>query len=302
MAAWSAAMTKDLAAWINQQPWIMLDGAMGSLLIAAGIPQGTASELWNAERPDEIAAIYQAYIDAGAQIFLTNSFGGSRFRLEKHDLGERAAELNRAAAEIARNTAAKADHPVYVAGSMGPSGELMQPLGPLTPDEAREGFAEQARALAEGGVDLLWVETMSDLAEVKAAVEGIQSAIDLPFAVTMTFESRGRTMMGVRPEEALEALLPYGPIAIGANCGNGPAEIEGVIEHMAATKPTVPLIAKSNAGMPRLDGDQIVYDATPEVMADHALKVRGLGARLIGGCCGNTPEHITAMHAALTAG
>ncbi|MEJ2012566.1 MAG: betaine--homocysteine S-methyltransferase [Anaerolineales bacterium] len=293
-------MTEDIATWLEEQPWIMLDGAMGSLLIAAGIPQGTASELWNAERPDEIAAIYQAYIDAGAQIFLTNSFGGSRFRLAKHDLGDRVTELNQAAAEIARKVLGKADHPVYVAGSMGPSGELMQPLGPLTPEEAREGFAEQARALAEGGVDLLWVETMSDLAEVQSALEGIQSAVDLPFAVTMTFESRGRTMMGVTPEAALETLLPYGPIAIGANCGNGPAEIEGVIEHMAATNPPVPLIAKSNAGMPRLDGDQIVYDATPEVMAEHAVRVRDLGARLIGGCCGSTPEHIVAMHAGLS--
>ena len=295
-------MTQGVASWIKDQSWIMLDGAMGSLLIAAGIPQGTASELWNAEQPDEIAAIHQAYIEAGAQIFLTNSFGGSKFRLDKHGLGDRVAELNRAAAQIARGAAEKANHPAFVAGSMGPSGELMQPFGPLTPELAREGFAEQALSLAEGGVDLLWVETMSDLSEVKAAIEGIQSTTDLPFAATMTFESRGRTMMGVRPEEALEALLPYGPVAIGGNCGNGPAEIEGVIEHMAAAAPPVPLIAKSNAGMPKLEGDQIVYDATPQVMAEHAVRVREMGARLIGGCCGSTPAHIAAMHTALSAG
>lgn len=295
-------MTQDVASWIKDQPWVMLDGAMGSLLIEAGIPQGTASELWNADMPDKIAAIYQAYIDAGAQIFLTNSFGGSKFRLEKHDLGGRVAELNRAAAEIAREVAGKADHIVFVAGSMGPTGELMEPYGPLTPEQARDGFAEQAQALAEGGVDLLWVETMSDLDEAKAALEGIRSVVDLPFTVTMTFESRGRTMMGVTPEAALEALLPYGPIAIGGNCGNGPDEIEGVIEHMAAVRPPVPLIAKSNAGMPRLDGDQVVYDATPEVMAEHAVRVREMGARLIGGCCGNTPAHVSAMYAALRAG
>jgi methionine synthase I (cobalamin-dependent) len=292
-------MTQDIRSWIKEQPWIMLDGAMGSLLIAAGIPQGTASELWNAEHPDEIGAIYQAYVDAGAQIILTNSFGGSPFRLEKHNLGDRVSELNRAAAEIARGIASTADHQVFVAGSMGPSGELMQPLGPLSPEEARQGFADQAAALAKGGVDLLWVETMSDLSEVKSALEGIRSATDLPFAVTMTFESRGRTMMGVSPEAALEALLPYEPIAIGANCGNGPSEIEGVIEHMATLNPPVPLIAKSNAGLPRLDGDQIVYDATPQVMAEHAVRVRGLGAQLVGGCCGSTPEHIAAMHTAL---
>jgi len=294
-------MTQDLRSWIEEQPWIMLDGAMGSLLIAAGIPQGTASELWNAEQPDEIAAIYQAYLDAGAQIILTNSFGGSPFRLSKHGLQERGAELNRAAAEIARKIADQSDRQVFVAGSMGPSGELMQPLGPLSPEDARVGFAEQARALAAGGVDLLWVETMSDLTEVKSALEGIRAVVELPFAVTMTFESRGRTMMGVTPEAALETLMPYEPIAIGANCGNGPTEIEGVIEHMTAANPPVPLIAKSNAGMPRLDGDQIVYDATPDVMAEHAVRVRDLGARLIGGCCGSTPEHIAAMHAALRA-
>jgi 5-methyltetrahydrofolate--homocysteine methyltransferase len=176
----------------------------------------------------------------------------------------------------------------------------MHPLGLLTPEEARLGFADQAQALAEGGVDLLWVETMSDLAEVTAAVEGIRSVTDLPFAATMTFESRGRTMMGVTPEAALAALLSYEPIALGANCGNGPAEIEGVIEHMAAVNPPVPLIAKSNAGMPRLDKDQkITYDASPEVMAEHALRVRSHGAHLIGGCCGSTPEHIAAMYAAL---
>ena len=294
-------MTHDLRTWIEEQPWIMLDGAMGSLLIDAGIPQGTASELWNAEQPDEIAAIYQAYLDAGAQIILTNSFGGSPFRLSKHDLQGRGAELNRTAAEIAREVADRSDRHVYVAGSMGPSGELMQPLGPLSSDQACEGFAEQARALAAGGVDLLWVETMSDLTEVKSALEGIRSAVDLPFAVTMTFESRGRTMMGVTPEAALDALLPYEPIAIGANCGNGPAEIEGVIEHMMAINPPIPLIAKSNAGMPRLEGDQIVYDATPALMAEHAVRVRDLGARLIGGCCGSTPEHIAAMRASLSA-
>lgn len=295
-------MKKDLPAWIQAQPWVMLDGAMGSLLIAAGIPQGTASELWNVDKPVEIASIYQAYVDAGAQIILTNSFGGSPFRLRKHDLQERTLALNRAAAEIAREVVDSAEGQVFVAGSMGPSGELMHPLGPLTSDTARQGFAEQAQGLVQGGVDLLWVETMSDLSEMTAALEGIRSVTDLPFAATMTFESRGRTMMGVSPEAALEALLPYEPIAVGANCGNGPAEIEGVIETMASTNPGLPLIAKSNAGMPRLEGDRVVYDATPGVMAEHARRVRELGAHMIGGCCGSTPEHVAAMHAALSSG
>ncbi len=292
-------MNKDLTTWIKSQPWVMLDGAMGSQLIAAGIPLGTPSELWNVEQPREIASIHQAYVEAGAQIILTNSFGGSSFRLSKPGLGERTMELNRAAAEIACEVARAADRQVFVAGSMGPTGELMEPLGPLTSEAARQGFAEQAQGLVQGGVDLLWVETMSDLSEITAALEGIRSVTDLPIAATMTFESRGRTMMGVSPESALEALLPFEPIALGANCGNGPAEIEGVIEKMAAAQPALRLIAKSNAGMPRLDGELVVYDASPEIMAEHALRVRDLGAQLIGGCCGSTPEHIAAMHAAL---
>ncbi len=293
-------MDTNLAVWIDNQSWILLDGAMGTMLIAAGIKQGTASELWNVDQPEQVAAIHRAYIEAGAQIVLTNSFGGSRFRLEHHGLDSRVQELNVAAARLARQEADASGDEIWVAGSIGPSGKLMEPMGPLTPELAKDGFAEQAQALVEGGVDLLWVETMSDLAEATAAVEGIHSTTYLPFAVTMTFESRGHTMMGVSPSAAIDALVPYSPIALGANCGNGPAEIEGVIEAMAALEPPMPLIAKSNAGMPKLAGDQIVYDASPGIMAEHAVLVRSLGARLIGGCCGNTPEHIAAMYAALS--
>jgi 5-methyltetrahydrofolate--homocysteine methyltransferase len=290
---------QNLPAWLSDQAWVLLDGAMGTMLFAAGIKQGLASEAWNLDHPDQVAAIHLAYIEAGAQFILTNSFGGNRFRLEQHGLEGQAQELNRSAAQIARRAADASDHQVWVAGSMGPSGQLMEPLGALTPELAREGFAQQAQALAEGGVDLLWVETMSDLSEVIAALEGIRSVSNLPFAATMTFESRGRTMMGIRPEQAIETLIPYEPVALGANCGNGPAEIEGVIEAMAALNPQVPLIAKSNAGAPRLDGDEIIYDASPAIMAEHAVRARSLGAMLIGGCCGNTPEHIAAMYAAL---
>jgi 5-methyltetrahydrofolate--homocysteine methyltransferase len=176
----------------------------------------------------------------------------------------------------------------------------MQPLGTLTPESARDAFSEQAQALATGGAEILWIETMSDLAEVTAAIEGARSVSDLPLAVSMTFEARGHTMMGVNPLQALETLLKYEPFAVGANCGNGPAEIEGVIETMAAANPGIPLIAKSNAGVPKLVDQSIMYDATPEVMAEHALRARNLGARLIGGCCGSTPAHLRAMQEALS--
>ncbi len=281
---------------------VMADGAMGTMLMQAGLERGAPPEMWNTENAQGVRAIHRAYIEAGAQIVLTNTFGGSLIRLKRHDLQSRTAELNRAGAENARAEAQAAPHPVVVAGSMGPSGELLAPIGTLTPEEARESFAVQAAGLAEGGVDVVWVETMSDLEEVRAAVEGARMATALPVVVTMTFDTGGRTMMGTTPEQALEALRALGLLALGGNCGNGPAEIEGVIEAMRRADPSAVLVAKSNAGLPQLDGTEIIYDGTPEVMAAHALRARELGARIIGGCCGTTPDHIRAMAEALRAG
>jgi 5-methyltetrahydrofolate--homocysteine methyltransferase len=193
-----------------------------------------------------------------------------------------------------------AAHPVLVAGDIGPTGEILFPLGERAPEEVREAFAEQAAALAEGGVDFFLIETMSALEEVQAAIEGIRSVSDLPIAVTLTFDTRYRTMMGVKPVQAVEALYDLGIRVIGANCGNGPDEIERVISEMVAVRPPdVYLIAKSNAGLPKYENKQIHYDGTPEVMADYAVKMRDLGANWIGACCGSTPEHIAAMKAAL---
>ncbi|MDQ4078751.1 MAG: betaine--homocysteine S-methyltransferase [Chloroflexota bacterium] len=278
---------------------LLLDGGMGTMLMAAGLTNGAAPEEWNVSHPEQVRAIHQGYIRAGARVILTNSFGGNRPRLQMHDLGERAAELNRAAAVNARAATDGAPHPVVVAGSMGPTGALLEPLGPMTFEEAKAAFAEQAAALSEGGVDLLWIETMSDLNEVRAAVEGARAVTSLPVAATMTFDVRGHTMMGVSPTQALQTMSQWDLIALGANCGNGPGEIETVIEAMHAANPQMVLIAKSNAGMPRWDGDEMVYDGTPEVMAAHAQRVGTLGARLIGACCGSAPQHIEAMAGAL---
>jgi methionine synthase I (cobalamin-dependent) len=278
----------------SQEP-LLLDGAMGTMLMDAGLESGDPPEAWNVEYPERIRAVHRAYIQAGSRVVLTNSFGGSAFRLKLHNLQDRVRELNRAAAENARVEADAAPHTVLVAGSMGPSGELMDPLGLLTHDEAVAGFAEQAAALAEGGADLLWIETMSDLSEVRAAVEGARSACDLPVAATLSFDTRGYTMMGVSPAQALEALRELKLVAIGGNCGNGLSEIEGVVEAMHAVDPAMVLIAKANAGMPKWINNELVYDATPDVMAGYARRVHGLGARLIGGCCGSTPAHIQAM-------
>ena len=279
---------------------ILTDGGMGTMLLSLGLPRGVEPELWNVERPEEIRGIHRDYIEAGAQIILTNSLGGNRQRLSFHGLADRVVELNIAAAGLARAEAEAAEAPVVVAGSMGPTGAVMAPLGDLTFEQAKLAFVEQAGSLVEGGVDVLWIETMSDLEEVRAAVEGCrQVAPDIPIVATMTFDTHGHTVMGVSPQTAAEALSGLNLMALGGNCGNGPDEIEAAIEKMHSAVPDVVLVAKSNAGAPRIEGDHQVYDATPEIMAEHALRVHHLGARIVGACCGSTPEHIRAMGRAL---
>ncbi len=278
---------------------VLGDGAMGTMLQAAGLESGGASELWNVEHPDRIRTVHAAYMEAGAQIIETNTFGGTAARLRAHDLEDSVFELNRAGAALARE--AVGDSGVLVAGSIGPTGELLEPLGPLSKDEAQRLFAEQARGLVAGGVDLIIIETMSDLGEVEAAILGVREvAPDLLIAATMSFETKGRTMMGVRPQQALAALHGWGVRLIGANCGNGPGEIETVMAQMADERPSgVYLIAQSNAGLPQEVNGKVVFDGTPEVMAQYALRMRELGVNVIGACCGSTPAHISAMAAAL---
>lgn len=290
---------------LESEPYILLDGAMGTMLMAMGLEQGAPPEEWNVIYPDRVLGVHEGYIAAGSRLILTNTFGGTRYRLKLHNLHERVHELNYAAAQLARRAADNAPHLIVVAGSMGPTGELMEPMGTMTFDQARDAFAEQAAGLAEGGVDLLWVETMSDLEELRAAVEGARSVVGtsgshLPVAASMTFDTNRHTMMGVSPQQAVRALRELDLVAMGANCGNGPAEIEDVIAAMVREDPGVPLIAKSNAGIPRLvGGSELIYDGTPVVMAGYAHRVRNMGARLIGGCCGNTPDHLRAMSAVL---
>jgi 5-methyltetrahydrofolate--homocysteine methyltransferase len=285
---------------LSTHPFILGDGAMGTMLQAAGLTTGGAPEEWNVTKPEAIRAIYQGYVDAGSQIITTNSFGGTRYRLGRENLQDRGRELNAAAARLARQVADADDHEVLVAGDIGPTGEIFAPLGTLSAEDAQAAFAEQAAALAEGGVDFFLIETMSALEEVEAAIAGIRSVSDLPIAATMTFDTRGRTMMGVKPEQAVRALYGWGIRVLGANCGNGPAETEATLAQMAAIKPAdVFLIAQSNAGLPKYVEKKIHYDGTPEVMAAYALKMRDLGVSYIGACCGSTPAHIAAMREAL---
>jgi len=278
----------------------VLDGAMGTMLQAAGLDDGGAPELWNVDRPDDIRAIHEAYLRAGARIITTNTFGGTRPRLAMHGLQDRVVELNRAAAALARSAAEPFD--ALVAGDLGPSGELLEPLGDLTPDAAQALFAEQLEGLVAGGVDLVLIETMSDLAEVTAAVQAAQAvAPGLPIVVTLSFDTKLRTMMGVTPAAAVAALSALGVYAVGANCGRGPSEMESVMEQMAAVRPPgLRLIAQSNAGLPQLVGDIFVYDAPPAMMAEHAQRLSDLGVDLVGACCGSTPDHLAAMAGALS--
>lgn len=283
----------------TKQP-ILLDGAMGTMLMNAGLKQGQSPDEWNRQYPEVIRKIHREYIQAGSRLILTNSFGGTRFRLEMHNLQDRVAELNKAAAANARAAADAVPYSVVVAGSMGPSGQLLQPMGMLTIEDAKGAFAEQAAALAAGGVDVFWIETMSDLDEVKAAIAGIRSVSNLPIVATMSFDTHGHTMMGVSPAKAIDALNELDLLAIGANCGTGSDELIDTIKAMRAANPDVLLVAKANAGVPKIaDGGDIIYDGTPEVMAQYAVDVRASGATLIGGCCGSTPIHIRAMAEAL---
>jgi 5-methyltetrahydrofolate--homocysteine methyltransferase len=280
---------------------IIADGAMGTMLMANGLEFGDPPELWNLEHPEIIRRVQRAYAEAGAQVLLTNTFGGNRLRLELHGREDRVDQLNRTAAVLARVEADAAQHPVIVAGDIGPSGQIMASIGgTLTPEIAREVFAEQARGLAAAGVDVMWIETMSDVSEAVAAIHGARDATpDLPVIATMSFDTRGHTMMGVTPERAAEALLEAGAAAVGGNCGNGPDELVPVLQRMRAAFPDAVLVAKANVGIPQLVGLAVHYETTPETMADFARTFRDAGANVIGACCGSTPPHLRAMAEAL---
>lgn len=284
-------------AMLEEKGLLIADGATGTMLQKAGLAPGAAPERWNLERPDAIRALHRGYIEAGADLILTNTFGGSAIRLRRDGLADRAAEVNRIAARIAREMAGET---VGVLGDIGPTGEMMEPLGALSFEEAVAAFAEQASALAEGGVDAILIETMSDLEEVRAAVEGVRKATDLPLLVTLSFDTRGRTMMGVKPERAAKALLSLGVDVMGANCGRTLSETLEAVLKMRAVAPDATLMAKPNAGLPHAEGGDLVYDVTPEIMAEYAQRfVEEAGVRIFGGCCGSTPDHIRAVVAAL---
>ena len=282
--------------------WLLADGAIGTNLIAMGLPSGEPPEAWNATHPDRIRALHRGFVEAGADLLLTNSFGGNARRLGLHGLDKRVVELNRIAAELAREVAGAAGRRMLVAGSVGPTGELFEPFGALTEDAAVGVFAEQIEGLKAGGADLVWIETMSAVEEMRAAATAAASAA-MPCAITASFSTAGATMMGITPPAMAAAVRDFGaPLhGLGCNCGVGPADLVMSLLAMRAASGEVPLIAKANCGAPRICGAEVVYDGTPELMARYACLAVDAGAGLVGGCCGTSFAHLRAMRRALDA-
>lgn len=293
-------MTNPIDALIAEKGVLLADGATGTNLFAMGLESGDAPELWNDEHPDRIRALHQGFVDAGADIILTNSFGGTRHRLKLHHAQDRVHALNKRAAELAREVADAAGQKVIVAGSVGPTGELLEPLGALTYDEAVEAFAEQIEGLKAGGADVAWIETMSSPEEIRAAAQAA-IRVGLPYTFTASFDTAGRTMMGLAPKDihGVTETIADQPLAIGANCGVGASDILASLLDMAAARPDARLIVKGNCGIPEFRGTEIHYSGTPELMADYARLAVDAGATIIGGCCGTSFEHLRAMREAI---
>ncbi|SIT84583.1 betaine--homocysteine S-methyltransferase [Pontibaca methylaminivorans] len=293
-------MTDLLTRMLAEKDVLLADGATGTNLFAMGLPAGETPEIWNAEQPEKIRALYRGAVDAGSDLFLTNTFGGNAARLKLHQAQARVHELNRIGAELARDVAETAGRKVVVAGSVGPTGEIMEPVGTLSHALAVEMFHEQADALREGGVDVAWLETVFAPEEYRAAAEAFQLA-GLPWCGTMSFDTAGRTMMGVTPAALAQMVesIDNPPVAFGANCGRGASDLLRTVLGFVAQGTERPIIAKGNAGIPKFTDGEIHYDGTPELMADYAVMARDCGARIVGGCCGTTPEHLRHMRAAL---
>ena len=275
---------------------VLADGATGTNYQRMGIEPGVAPEEWVFDEPEKVQELHRAFVDAGSEIVLTSTFGGSSLRLADEALHGRGPELNRRAVELAREAVGE---DALVAGSIGPTGHLTEPLGPLTHKLAVTTFAEQARALSDGGVDLLLLETFFSLDEGLWAVEGIRSETDLPLVVSYSFDQGTRTMMGLTPTQVVKAFVPLGVAAIGANCGKSLVETDAIVAELLAVPDGVPLWVKPNAGVPRVVGDEVVYDAGPDDLARHLVGYAERGVKVVGGCCGSTPEHIAAVAAAL---
>ncbi len=295
-----ATASDPLSRLLAEKGVLLADGATGTNLFAMGLEAGEAPELWNESHPERIVKLHQDFVDAGADIILTNSFGGTRHRLKLHKADDRVFDLNRKAAEIARSVADKAPRKVIVAGSVGPTGELLQPLGALTYEDAVAAFVEQMEGLKAGGVDIAWIETMSSPEEIRAAAEAAVK-VGLPYTYTGSFDTAGKTMMGLAPKDihGVAKDIGDGPVAVGANCGVGASDILASLLDMTSADPAATAIVKGNCGIPEYRGAEIHYSGTPPLMAEYAKLARDAGAKIIGGCCGTSCGHLAAMRQAL---
>lgn len=298
----TAHQTADnpLSRLIAEKGVLLADGATGTNLFAMGLEAGEAPELWNEDQPEKIVKLHQDFVDAGADVILTNSFGGTRHRLKLHHAQDRVFELNKKAAEIARGVADGCDRTVIVAGSVGPTGELLQPLGALSYEDAVIAFAEQIEGLKAGGADIAWIETMSAPEEIRAAAEAAIKC-EMPYTYTGSFDTAGKTMMGLHPKDigGVTSEFDEAPVAVGANCGVGASDILASLLDITDGDPSRTVIVKGNCGIPEFRGSEIHYSGTPPLMAEYARMAIDAGATIIGGCCGTTCDHMRAMRTAI---
>ena len=284
---------------LEEKSHILADGATGTNLFAMGLETGDPPEPWNIDHKDRIRALHQGFVDAGSDLFLTNSFGGTSFRLKLHSLEKRVFELNKAAGLIAREVADQADRRVIVAGAMGPTGEMIEPHGLMTPKEAADAFKAQAEGLAEGGVDVLWLETMYAMEELEAAMEAVKD-IGLPVCATMSFDTAGKTMMGITPSNLAKRSKDLNLSGFGANCGIGAPDLLATINDISKNvDPGTVVISKANCGIPEFVDGSIIYSGTEELMSQYVQIAMNSGAKIIGGCCGTSFDHVRAMRKAM---
>jgi 5-methyltetrahydrofolate--homocysteine methyltransferase len=292
-------MTNQLAHLLEEKRYLTSDGATGTNLIARGLPRGKTAEEWVLENPEAIRALHRDFINAGSDIILTSTFGGSEIRLSRSGLKDKHQLVNRTAVELARQAAA--DHQVLIAGSMGPLGEMMKPLGTLDEEIAERNYREQAQSLTEAGADLLLIETQFDIAEAAVAIKAARSISQLPVICSFSFDRGTKTMMGVGPTQFAEAIIPLGVTALGINCGKSMEDNLNALKELASVT-QLPIWFKPNAGLPVIDAEgHTSYDVSPEGMGSHVVEWIKNGARIIGGCCGTSPAHVSAIHKVLLA-